>query len=132
MIRVLIRFRALNTKIGNIGNAKLEGLTTQLHLEGNRYNIALVRISYMLHRSMFWLTIATAIRPCILSCACLSLCFYPSLTLPSHIAFLSAQPSIHFSSLESLRYFIHIYTFSLVLKKLRPSRYLKHHVLIFG
>ncbi|KAF8328323.1 MFS general substrate transporter [Amanita rubescens] len=26
---------------GNIGNAKLEGLTTQLHLTGNRYNIAL-------------------------------------------------------------------------------------------
>ncbi|KAF8585716.1 MFS general substrate transporter [Ramaria rubella] len=26
---------------GNIGNAKIEGLTTQLHLEGNQYNIAL-------------------------------------------------------------------------------------------
>jgi hypothetical protein len=27
---------------GNIGNAKLEGLTTQLNLTGNKYNIALV------------------------------------------------------------------------------------------
>ncbi|KAK0201075.1 MFS general substrate transporter [Desarmillaria ectypa] len=26
---------------GNIGNAKLQGLTTQLHLDGNKYNIAL-------------------------------------------------------------------------------------------
>ncbi|KIJ64861.1 hypothetical protein HYDPIDRAFT_40046 [Hydnomerulius pinastri MD-312] len=26
---------------GNIGNAKLDGLTTQLHLTGNKYNIAL-------------------------------------------------------------------------------------------
>ena len=27
-----------------IGNAKLQGLTTQLELTGNKYNIALVRI----------------------------------------------------------------------------------------
>ncbi|KAH8833735.1 MFS general substrate transporter [Flagelloscypha sp. PMI_526] len=27
---------------GNIGNAKLQGLTTELHLDGNKYNIALI------------------------------------------------------------------------------------------
>jgi hypothetical protein len=36
----------LTTSLGNIGNAKLEGLTTQLNLTGNKYNIALVGILY--------------------------------------------------------------------------------------
>ncbi|KDQ51627.1 hypothetical protein JAAARDRAFT_139858 [Jaapia argillacea MUCL 33604] len=35
---------------GNIGNAKLQGLTTQLHLEGNMYNIALVSAPLVLKK----------------------------------------------------------------------------------
>jgi hypothetical protein len=30
-----------NVAVGNIGNAKIQGLTTDLHLEGNQYNLCL-------------------------------------------------------------------------------------------
>jgi len=35
----------------HVGNAKLQGLVTQLHLTGNKYNIALVRLVYDAHDS---------------------------------------------------------------------------------
>lgn len=37
--------------LGNIGNAKLQGLTTELKLDGNKYNIALVSQSVRVSRS---------------------------------------------------------------------------------
>ena len=37
-------------RTANIGNAKLDGLVTQLDLTGNRYNIALVRNVWSIHR----------------------------------------------------------------------------------
>jgi hypothetical protein len=40
-----------DTSQGNIGNAKIEGLTTQLKLVGNQYNIALVCVTRLVQQS---------------------------------------------------------------------------------
>ncbi|KAH7878132.1 uncharacterized protein C8R40DRAFT_1167531 [Lentinula edodes] len=48
---------------GNIGNAKLQGLTTQLNLTGNQYNIALTM--YFIHLTMGFSLVLKKFRPSI-------------------------------------------------------------------
>ncbi|KAJ3558218.1 hypothetical protein NM688_g1060 [Phlebia brevispora] len=53
--------------LGNIGNAKLQGLTTQLHLTGNKYNVALA-MYFIVSQYMNAIIDALISRPALLSC----------------------------------------------------------------
>lgn len=96
LVRLLVAWRAWST-FGRLtlskGNAKLDGLLTQLDLTGNRYNIALVR-SYL--PSCAGASYNSNYRPCFSSyvlCACLSSAYASARFLTSRIAYLNVRPS---------------------------------------
>ncbi|KIM36238.1 hypothetical protein M413DRAFT_31834 [Hebeloma cylindrosporum] len=94
---------------GNIGNARLQGLQTQLHLTGNKYNIAL---------TMFFIVMLTL-----------------SILLPRNNV--PVSPTVYSSVLPSRFLAANIRTAtnhspSLVLKRFRPSRWLPGITVAWG